>query len=689
MKPNTKRIVTNILFAFGVSFITFLVYLLTLTPSLSYLSPDGSELATIPYILGLAHSPGYPLYTWLGFFFSHGLPIGDVAFRMNLMSASMGALGVGFFYLILVLVLPNGEQETKSRWWIKRFAAVSGALLFAFSPDFWEQAVITEVYAPNIFFVAITLLLLLLWQRKTQPWVYFLFALAFGLSLGTHISNLGFAPAFLLFTLLVHFYKARQPRSIKTLFPPLLQTAFAGLLGFGLGAAQFIWLPLRASTLNDRMMLKIAPTSLRNIYAYTLGAFPNFKFAFPLTALPDRLDLYLLLLLKQYHLIGVLLGLLGLFVLLFHKPRTYFLLVGMYLVHVWFFIQYNAFDLEVFFIPAHLLWASFLTFGIWYLLNKLSGAGKKRAVRILLSMLQAGFILLIVLLVLGQVKNHWVENNFSQDTAINDFYTNLWEILPQGSTLVTPGGVFGYDAFYWQLVYHVRPDVTLPLLPSPQPSSHGIPREHVYATASALQKNRGPGAIPPELLSKELWQIPILIGEEPVNVIGRRTPLVLYQLSKTPPEIAVSNPHPGIPVNQSFGAYTLLGADIAQTSVESGSTVQITLTWQISQQAIRQAQLPRTRIAITVDNQSIEQHEIGFGILQRYVKEVGLPENRTFMDKYTLVIPSWLSTGEHSLGISLASLDGQLDTIVPLQTIDIVNNQTKFERWLQIVQEEK
>ena len=42
------------------------VYGLTLTPSLSFKSPDGTELATVAYQLGLAHSTGYPLYTWLG-----------------------------------------------------------------------------------------------------------------------------------------------------------------------------------------------------------------------------------------------------------------------------------------------------------------------------------------------------------------------------------------------------------------------------------------------------------------------------------------------------------------------------------------------------------------------------------------------------------------------------------------------
>jgi hypothetical protein len=69
------------------------VYNATLTPSLSYKSPDGNELAMIPYILGLVHSTGYPLYTWLGKLFTY-IPIGDVAHRMNLMSAVLGAAGV-------------------------------------------------------------------------------------------------------------------------------------------------------------------------------------------------------------------------------------------------------------------------------------------------------------------------------------------------------------------------------------------------------------------------------------------------------------------------------------------------------------------------------------------------------------------------------------------------------------------
>jgi len=116
------------------------VYNATLTPSLSYKSPDGNELATIPYILGLAHSTGYPLYTWLGKLFTY-LPIGDVAHRMNLMSAVLGAAGVAILFGIVLLITRH------------RLVAVFTALLFAFSLAFWSQTGIAEVYAPNVFMI--------------------------------------------------------------------------------------------------------------------------------------------------------------------------------------------------------------------------------------------------------------------------------------------------------------------------------------------------------------------------------------------------------------------------------------------------------------------------------------------------------------------------------------------------------
>ena len=164
--------------ALALTVLALFVYVQTLSPSLSYLSPDGNELATIPYLLGLAHSPGYPVYTWLGKLFTL-LPFGDIAHRVNLMSAVTGALVSGGLYLLITILL-NPRIASPM---LRRAAALCSAMLFAFSLTFWSQSVIAEVYAPNIAFFALTLLALLHWERTRRDRDFFLFALVFGLSL--------------------------------------------------------------------------------------------------------------------------------------------------------------------------------------------------------------------------------------------------------------------------------------------------------------------------------------------------------------------------------------------------------------------------------------------------------------------------------------------------------------------------
>ena len=69
----------------------FMVYLLTLAPTIYNL--DSAELTTAAYTGGLMRSTGYPLYLTLGHFWSK-IPLGDVGYRMNLLSAIFGALTI-------------------------------------------------------------------------------------------------------------------------------------------------------------------------------------------------------------------------------------------------------------------------------------------------------------------------------------------------------------------------------------------------------------------------------------------------------------------------------------------------------------------------------------------------------------------------------------------------------------------
>lgn len=665
----------DLLFAGLLGLLALLAYLPTLTPSLSYLSPDGSELATVPYILGLAHPPGYPLYTWLGFLFSHLVPFRDVAWRMNLFSALGAAWSAGLAYLIARLLLPPARTPGELR--LQRGLALGVGLALAFSPTLWSQALIAEVYAPNLAAVTTTLLLLLWWARHPTPWRYALFALAFGLSLGTHLSNLGFGLGFALFTALV-LWQRRAPIMDWTL------TILAGGVAFALGAAQYLWLPLRAATLPTGLILGRAPTDLPGLYAYTLGAFSNLRFAFPLTALPDRMVLYLYYLRQQFGLWGILLGSLGLLTMPLVRPRRFLLLMSMYLVHLVFFLEYRAFDLAVFFIPTHAIWAWWIAYGgygIWLFLREaFTALGQRLAPGVLPRAGTLGMALALGAVLLPGVlalPRHAAAVDLSDDTAINDFYAAVWQVLPEGSTLLSPGGVFGYDVFYWRLVYGTRPDVHLPALEDPRGGTLPATAEGLYATSHALTR-RGPGrsnALAPN--TADLWAVPVVLGEQPAGRTGPRgAALALLRLQRTPPAWKVT----ALPADLSgqrtrLGSVTFLGATFAESTVESGAPLHLTLYWRVDDPQHLIANPPS--LTLRLDQRDLATFTLGFGLLQPYAQTVGLQAGDLLAFDFWVVVPSTAAAGPTQV-----TLQTQAGAVLSLGQVEVVDNLSPWAYWL-------
>ncbi|MBW8010355.1 MAG: DUF2723 domain-containing protein [Chloroflexi bacterium] len=634
------------LIGLAIFILAMLVYNATLTPSLSYKSPDGNELASIPYVLGLAHATGYPLYTWLGKAFTY-LPIDDVAHRMNLMSAIMGAGGVVFLYAIM-RELTSSEKSNNSP--ISRVVSAFTALLFAFSLAFWSQTGIAEVYAPNVFMVTLTIWLLLRWARAREAqqrgaiWWLLAFSLSFGLSLGTHMSNLGFAPGFILFILLVDWRFITRIRE-------LLGVAGA----FFLSVLQFTWLPYKASTLNDAPMLRNAPSTLGGIYSYTLGAFPQFKFAFPLISIPERIVLYLYMLRQQYFIFGILLGLYGLAEMLVRKPKRFYLFVSMYLAQVLFFIQYRAFDLDVFFIPAHLLYAIFIGFGVFQLSTYLWGwiANMAQNWQKWARPIAGVFFSLVMIFPLFlELHVNWSANDYSEDVAINDFYENVWELLPQDSSILGRSGVFGYDMFYFRLVYDIRPDILIPHLDTPTPSPESLEGRDIFSTTPiSPQQQQGFWGLPPGLVDGQSWNVPILFGQGSAGFAGRGRELILYHITDNPPELVVDDFQPQFLVGQRINGVELLGYDLVNDSVSAGGWLEVRFYWQIIDHTTIDNRLPL--ITTTLDEILLETHELGLGNLLRYAREFNPPANGIMVENYMIVIPSILEPGTYTLRIGI------------------------------------
>jgi len=297
---------------------------------------------------------------------------------------------------------------------------------------------------------------------------------------------------------------------------------------------------------------------------------------------------------------------------------------------------------------------------------------------------RAGWIITaagLAVLCIRPILLNWDHNNFSKDTAISDFYANVWDILPQDSALITPGGVFGYDAFYWQMVYGIRPDVVLPTLPTPDPDRETLKGRDTYATTRALQGNHGPGALPPGLLDGNLWEIPILLGEQPDVQTGKRQSLVLYLLTDTPPRLTADNPAYANTLNSVLGGASLSGIDIHPQSVESGGAVHIKLYWNL-----RPGQRP-PRVEISLGDQNLAQYEVGFGNLARYHREVGIKPTDMIIDEFDLVIPSTVPAGDWDIKISTVDFLSQNTDTIRLTTLRVINESGNYEYWLKAADE--
>jgi tetratricopeptide (TPR) repeat protein len=168
--------------AVGVGFLTFLTYAATLAPTV--VGGDSGELITAAVTLGVPHPSGYPLYCLLGRLFAWLVPFGSPAFRINLFSGITGAVAVG---LLTYLVVTAGARLAGSRKPL--FLAAAGAstgLLWAWSKNFWSQAVIAEVYTLHVCFVMGYLICLFNWsEQREEKWLY-RSALLLGFSMTNH-----------------------------------------------------------------------------------------------------------------------------------------------------------------------------------------------------------------------------------------------------------------------------------------------------------------------------------------------------------------------------------------------------------------------------------------------------------------------------------------------------------------------
>jgi Protein of unknown function (DUF2723) len=443
----------------GVGVLSLALYLLTLDTSLP--TGDSGELISAAAVLGVAHPPGYPLFTLLGHL-ALLLPVGSDALRVNVLSAFLDATAVSVVYFAIHVVLVQAGTGARAAWNAVVAAAV-GALLLAFSTTFWAYATVAEVFALNDLFAASLFLLAFCWVRNpASARLGWLSMFVLGLSLSNQETIVLITPALAVLAWLgVRRLSAESPG-----WRPRGRTLVIGLAAFLAGLAPYVYIPIAASRHplvdwgNPTSLGRFVDLILRKSYG-TLSVGMGTASGSPsgqLTSLFENLD-------QGYIVVGLLFALVGAVWAWQNCRAIGVALVAGFVVSGPIFVAYAN--------PAMTLPVAKTVFSRFYILPAiplaiLAGMGAFAVLAGLEQIRRLGVsaravvpvaAALLLAVPAASAALHYTSDDRRGDTVELHFADDLLESLPRNAIFIFSGDDYWEGITYAQVVDHTRTDV--------------------------------------------------------------------------------------------------------------------------------------------------------------------------------------------------------------------------------------
>lgn len=463
--------------AAAVFLLPLLLYLLTLAPTIYNL--DSAELSTAAATGGIVRATGYPLYLLLGRIWAW-LPVGDVGYRMNLLSAVCGALTILLVWHIL------------ARLKVNIWARIGALGLLATAPYFWALSLIAEVYTLHTVLMSAVILLMLRWyERPTlRGLVPVVFLLA--LSLGNHAATVLLAPACLILVLI------RAPR--LTFQPRTWLLAGAALAA---GISIYLYLPLLYSTSPAfnyagaynaaGEFIPVDLTTFSGLWWLISGkAFSGQMFAYELDQMWPEIHNFGVQLWVAFFAIGVGPGLFGAVKLARRNWQLGLFFTLLFFANAFFYINYRVIDKNTMFLPAFVIWAIWVAVGYqdllaWLVKTSPTAVDDRRLTYL-------GRFVMIAVVGLALLWN-WNRVNLAHDTSARERGETILEVVEPNAIILG-----WWDTVpvveYLQLVEGQRPDV------------------------QAINRFLISGQDMEELIEQEIGNRPIYINSPPVSLLS-------------------------------------------------------------------------------------------------------------------------------------------------------------------------
>ncbi len=440
MKSILKNTYRGHYIAVGLWLGVFIAYLRTSATAVGFI--DSGELATVPYVLGIAHPTGYPLWTLVTHIFA-SLPIAqEEIVRLNIFCSLAASLAAALFYYAMLFLLRAGKSEEGGFGLI--LPAAFSALVLAFSRTFWDQSTSIEVYAFHLLLLSVVILCFLraifIYLEQSiidQRW-WFLFAFTLGLSFTNHLTTILLAPAFLYLYFSAFKFSKDGFRQILILAVPFI-----------LGLSVYIYFPMRA--VQQPALNWGYPATLERILWHVSGKQYRVWMFSSTEAAAKQWGHFLNSAPAEFYYVPLLFSLLGAWRLLFSHKRILIFIALLLAGCIAYTVNYDINDIDSYFLLAYISLAMCAGFGAYEAGMIFKSKWGKSAVVIIL----AG-------VVIAEVSANWSDVDARNDYLVEDYTTTiLTNLRPNAIIISYQWDDFVSASYYFQYVKHVRTDVTV------------------------------------------------------------------------------------------------------------------------------------------------------------------------------------------------------------------------------------
>jgi hypothetical protein len=416
---------------------SLILYLFTLSPTINF--GDSPELISSAYTLGIAHPPGYPLYSLTGKLFTY-IPWGDgIAQKVNFASAFFSAAAIFF---IAMIVASSGKTYSLE-------GAIISALFLMASPTLWSQSVISEVYSLNLFLFTLLLYLSFLWWKTSDKRYLFAAVFIYGLALANHHTLIAFIP------LLLTFILPGKRKDLKGLGQILFLCLF-----FFLGFSIYIYLPLRAMQ-SPPMNWGDPQTLGRFIDVIMRRQFPTIDTPFTLQTASMQIAYYSKALIREFTLSAMPLAIWGCIRIYKLGIAPFLFLLALFTIHgigTLFFLnpstKYNYANVNVMMLPSYAIFAIWIGWGIKEIAETLSNTRLGKGIALSL-------LIIFGLLAVYKGIDSFDKNDESSNYFAIDYGTNIFSSMDKDGVIFVESDTVLFPLWYLQFVEGKRPDAAV------------------------------------------------------------------------------------------------------------------------------------------------------------------------------------------------------------------------------------